>query len=68
MRGMALPISKFPHCRCYLVRNGRYSWGWGTLPGDLREPLQVSSIKAPGLHQPVREESTEEAIGTKSKS
>lgn len=51
---MALPIGKFPNSGSYLVSSGWCNCGLGSLPGESREPLQVSGIKGPGLHEPVR--------------
>lgn len=49
---MALPICKFPNSGSYLVSSGWCNCGLGSLPGESREPLQVSGIKGPGLHEP----------------
>jgi hypothetical protein len=65
---VALRICNFPHCGRYLVCSDWHSCGWGHLPGESRESLQVGSIERPGFHQPVREESTGEVVSTKDKS
>lgn len=53
----ASPICNFPHGGSDRVSGGLWDRGLGSLPGVLREPLQVSRVEGPGLHKPVREES-----------
>lgn len=49
---VALPVCKLPHCGCYLISSDGCSCGWGSVPGQSRQPLQVGCIERPGLHQP----------------
>lgn len=53
----ALPICNFPHGGSDRVRGGLCGRGLGGLPGAIGEPLQVSRVEGPGLHEPVRAES-----------